>query len=269
MGFPWISLFIDLPIIFSMFHKFILDFPNYFRELENSVLFEPISNGRQGAILVKKDNNLTPIVRSTTQSYYPPMVFKDIHLEIANKIQSIFPNFRFNNALIEKYTNDYKKMGFHSDLSLDLEDDSYIALFSCYRNPNNPNRKLVIKGKEYDTFNETTLEKLLENNSIIIFSTETNRNFLHKIVYDYSVPNDENEWIGITFRLSKTFIYFSNSQPLFYPSNIPLRIISKEEEKSFFKLRSIENNQISPINSTSFYPQLDYTLSYSDLKEPI
>merc|ERR1712070_686 len=105
------------------------------------------------------------------------------------------------------YTNEYTKMGFHSDQDVDLEHGSFIAVFSCYKWPElaSPPRKLVVESKEPGG---GKFEIPLTHNSVVVWSTETNRRFQHKIVLDTAVKPPENQWLGITFRTSKTFVQF-------------------------------------------------------------
>ena len=51
--------------------------------------------------------------------------------------------------MIEIYDSKYCKMGFHTDQSLDLQENSYIGIFSCYNDPTTKDlRKLKVKNKE-------------------------------------------------------------------------------------------------------------------------
>ena len=146
-------------------------------------------------------------------------------------------------------------MGFHTDQSLDLADDSYICLFSCYNNPSTKDiRKLKIKNKT----NNICSEVLLKHNSIVLFSLVTNHEHVHKIVLEENTEN--NLWLGITFRLSKTFVKFTDNIPYLYPDNIILRLANDIEKKEFIKHKGIEN-----IKNNYIYPKIDYTIGISDL----
>jgi len=261
-----------------MFQKFIIENEsNIFNQLENSVEFENINNGRKGTNIVDYKNNLIPIIRTTTIYNNPSQKFKTIHYNIINKIKKMvnIENIEFNNGLIEIYDSNYYKMSYHSDQSLDLEEESYICIFSCYDNPINQ-RTLNIKSKI--TNERSNIE--LENNSLVLFSVKTNSNYLHKIVLNKKEPN--NRWLGITFRMSKTYIYFINEIPYFinineipyfinineipyfYNKNKILRIANEDEKKQFYKLRGEENK------STNFYyPEIDYTISFGDTQQVI
>ncbi len=254
-----------------MFNKYTIDYKeNIFKELSNSIQFENIISGRQGANIVDYNeiNNLIPLVRTTTIYNRPNQKFKPIHYDIINNIKNIsgIPTLQFNNALVEIYDEDYCKMGFHSDQSLDLEEDSYICLYSCYENPEQPienNRKLIIQNK---TTKETS-EIILEHNSFIIFSTKTNQEYVHKIILDRQKCNNKTDislWLGITFRLSKTFIYFKDNTPYFYQTNIPLRLSTYDERREFAKHKGIENQIIG-----YRYPYIDYTISIGDMYNEI
>jgi len=278
-----------------MFDKYTInyDYPtNLFQELATSINFEHITKGRTGANLVNYQNNLVPIVRTTTAYTEPSQKFLSIHHEIIENIKktSGIENLELNNALIEIYDSDYKKMGFHSDQALDLADNSYICLFSCYENPNLPaTRKLVVQQKLNEAQNELQNELnnellsevrdklhdklhyklheslsnqtniLLDHNSVVIFSTETNKKYNHKIIMEDYVG--DNRWLGITFRLSKTFIKFNLIEPYLTSSDKKLRFADQNEVKQFRQYKGLENKKIN----YSYPNDIDYTISLGDL----
>lgn len=146
-------------------------------------------------------------------------------------------------------------MGFHSDQALDLEDNSYIAIYSCYENTQNIKpRKLIIKNKITNELSEINMD----HNSVILFDLETNKKHLHKIIADASDEN--NKWLGITFRLSKTYIQYIDNIPFFYNTNHVLKLANDEEMKRFYKMRSDENKSIN-----YQYPEIHFTVSSSDI----
>jgi hypothetical protein len=235
-----------------MFSKFDMNYKNnLFEELSKSTKFEKLGKGRYGAVLADIHKNVVPIVRTTTKYNNPIQKFSQIHYDIMKNIKDI----NFNNALIEIYDKDYTKMGEHSDQALDLDINSYICLFSCYDNPDTKDiRTLKIKNKITGELSEISLT----HNSIILFSVKTNSNYLHKIVLDKSYADDK--WLGITFRLSKTYIEFVNEIPYFYKTDKKLKLANEEEIKEFYKMRQTENK-----NSVFEYPEINYTISESDL----
>lgn len=242
-----------------MFSKYVINFPhNIFEELLKSTKFEDIVGGRQGSILVDCKDGLIPIVRTTTV-HDKPTRFLPIHYDIIDNIKktSKHPQLEFNNALIEIYDSKYRNMKYHSDHSLDLLEDSYICVFSCYDDPSPMDvRKLKIKEKATGKCSEV----LLEHNSAVMFSVSTNGQYLHKIVLETNKKN--KRWLGITFRLSKTFIKFVNEIPYFHPSGLLLRIANEEERKEFLKHKRLENTNIG-----YKYPEIDYTISAGDTVE--
>ena len=256
-----------------MFNKSILDFPiNLFDELSKSTKFDNITNGRNGAILFDNKNNLVPLVRSTTVYHIPNQKFLPIHYHIIDKIKvsqqlkpsnnieleesSQYNNLEFNNAMIEIYNREYCTMGFHTDQSLDLSENSYICLFSCYDDPTTKNlRKLKIKNR----ITNKCYDILLNHNSIVIFSTDTNRKHLHKIILDESNTTN-NLWLGITFRQSKTFISFNNELPYFVSTGKILTLANENQKKEYFKCRGLENSSIDYT-----YPEINYTISVGDI----
>lgn len=237
-----------------MFQKIILNNEYSFNDLIDNIIFEDICNGRKGAVMVDYKNNMIPIIRTTTKYNNPVQEFNSNHYKLINDIQKLINNYsiNFNNALIEIYNSKYRKMNFHTDQSLDINDDSYICIYSCYNNKI-ANRKLITKNK---TTNEIK-EYLLDNNSIILFSTNINKQYLHKII---SSNNNTNEWLGITFRLSKTFIEFIDEIPYILNNNKKLYMASNDEQKQFMINKSNENKEINYI-----YPETNYTISPSDL----
>lgn len=232
---------------------------NLFEELANSAKFEQLGKGRHGTVLMHVQNNIIPIVRTTTKYNINSQLFKQVHYDIMDRIKKITQqNLYFNNALFEIYDKAYTTMGYHSDQALDLDPDSYICLFSCYNNSETKDvRTLKIKNKLAEKLEETE-EIKLAHNSIVLFSVKTNSNYLHKIILDNSSTNDI--WLGLTFRLSKTFIKFLDEIPYFYKTNRIFKIADQEETKEFYSLRQKENKNIG-----FEYPELNYTISMSDL----
>jgi hypothetical protein len=195
-----------------MFTKIVLDLPhNVHHELAASAPFEDITKGRKGAILIS-DGDHIPLIRSTTNYINPPQPFLPIHRAIIGQIQK-HVCCEFNNAMIEIYTPEYRKMGYHSDLALDLAPHSHIAIFSCYAIFWCTPRKLFVVDKKEGAAGAAPAVIIMEHNSVIVFSTETNCATRHKIVLDSM--RHPADWLGITFRLSKTFIRFVNEIPYF------------------------------------------------------
>lgn len=238
-----------------MFTYKLLDFEyNLFKELCD-VKFENICSGRKGCVLAKINNGVIPLVRTTTNYENPVQSFNKTHIKVINKIKSSFDyEIDFNNALVELYTQKYYKMGFHTDQSLDLQKDSFICLYSCYKNKTQKKdlRKLKIKNKETNDISEV----LLEHNSIVLFSTNTNKKHLHKIILESN--SSDNEWFGMTLRLSKTFIEFKNNYP--FIDNIRLTFATEEQRNEFIMHKRNENKSIK-----YEYPKIYYTISKSDL----
>ncbi|NED02445.1 alpha-ketoglutarate-dependent dioxygenase AlkB [Streptomyces sp. SID6648] len=236
---------------------------NLFAELSESALLEDAGKGRRGAVLTRADaTGGVPLVRTTTRYSTPAQRFRPVHERLAQQIQdSAGLPTGFNNALFEVYTNAYRTMGAHSDQALDLADDSYIAVFSCYRNPEaGPPRKLIFASK--DTERET-FEIPLTHNSVVTFSIASNRRLKHRIVLDSPGEAEENEWLGLTFRTSKTSVRFRDGHA-YLPEGARLLLADDEQRSEFYRLRRRENQE------TDFaYPPLTYTISDSDLMQPL
>lgn len=250
--------------ISEKFIKLNINIQNIFEDFEQKTLFDQITIGRIGSISVDTKNGTIPIIRSTTNYNTPTQYFSKLHYHIIEEIKKEMNrvyqinNLEFNNAMNEIYNSQYYKMGFHSDQSIDLADNSYICIFSCYENPNkNTNvRKIIVQKKDDKT---DCAEIILENNSVVIFSTDTNEQYIHKIVMDYDIKN-ENRWLGITFRLSKTFIHFIDDIPYFCDRNVQLKLATDDERKQFMRNKHTENSKICKDDAI-----IDYTLSIGDL----
>ncbi len=241
-----------------MFEKINIDTDaDVFDKLYKSTVFEDIGKGRKGAIIVDCVDDLIPIIRTTTKYQNPCQKFLPIHRLIIDKIQEkTTKNVAFNNAMIEIYDQSYRTMKFHSDQALDLSDDSYICLFSCYEQSSEKNlRSLNIKNKETSECSEI----VLENGSVVLFSKATNHKFLHQIVLKSALVS-ANRWLGITFRLSKTFVKIVDNVPYIYPTTTVLRMADEQEQNEFYKHKSKEN-----LCTEYTYPQITYSISKSDL----
>ncbi|REC61645.1 hypothetical protein DRF65_14430 [Chryseobacterium pennae] len=258
---------------FAEFHTITLPTDqNLFNELIHSADFETTGKGRLGNHLVDVQDENIPVVRTTTRFTTPAVTFSPLHHRLVAEINDTLlanhieiPVQSFNNALIEVYDSSYSKMGFHSDQALDLEENSFIALFTSYERPDELKeshlRKLVIK----DKITEEESEIILHHHSVVLFAIETNKRFQHKIILNVP-PNsiiNHNKWLGITFRTSKTHIRFRNGKP-YLSTGEPLILANTDQESEFFKLRGRENRELD-----FAYPDLQYTISNADLLVPI
>lgn len=235
----------------------------HFDELRESIRFEQVGKGRLGTVLVRPNEaGHVPLVRTTTPYTVAPCCFRPVHERLARLIQkSASLGREFNNALIEVYTNEYTSMGSHSDLALDLAEESHIALFSHYKFPDQakPLRKLVVESK---LPGGETFEIPLAHNSVVVFSVATNRRFRHKIVLERTAKTPENEWLGITFRTAKTFVRFDEEAACF-ADGTRLMLASDDERRAFFRMRRRENAELD-----FGYSSPTYTLSESDRMRP-
>lgn len=243
-----------------MFYEFNVYFEeNPFNKLSCSATFEDICIGRKSCNLVNCDNYLIPLVRTTTNYVNKSEHFKQIHYDLIDKIKESVNicDLSFNNAMIEIYDNMYTNMRYHTDQSLDLDPNSYICIFSCYENNLcNQFRKLKIKEKNTNNHKEI----LMGHCSVVLFSVDTNLKHLHKIMLEN--PSEQNRWLGITFRLSKTLIDFKNKIPYFYGTSKVLKLADENERNNFMKYKKQEN-----LSNDYVYPEIDYTVSFSDLLE--
>jgi hypothetical protein len=208
-------------------------------------------------VLVQADSSGIPIVRTTTPYRAAAQPFRPIHDRLAQHIgESGSVPLPFNNALVELYTNAYGSMKRHSDQAQDLADGSCIAVYSCYRDPEIPSRRLLVQPKG----SGAGFELPLEHGRVVVFSLDTNRQFTHAIALRARAA--DNEWLGITFRTSKTRLRFVDGHPTL-PSGARLTLASEEESRKLFKMRRRENEETSFV-----YPAVSYTLSESDLLPP-
>lgn len=240
---------------------------NLFAELSESALLEDVGKGRRGATLARIDEaGGVPLVRTTTRYGSPTQCFRAVHERLAQQIQVRAElSVGFNNALIESYTNAYTTMGFHSDQALDLADDSFIAVYSCYQNPEaGPPRKLIFESKGSGEGSDgERFEIPLAHNSVVAFSVNSNRRLKHKIVLDAPGRAADNLWLGVTFRTSKTYVRFRDGNA-YLPQGARLTAADEEQRAAFYQLRRRENKETDFV-----YPSLTYTISESDLMPPV
>ncbi len=236
---------------------------NLFAELSAATQWEDLGKGRRGAVLTRIDEaDGVPLVRTTTRYGSPALRFRAVHERLAHEVQERAAlSVGFNNALIESYTNAYTTMGSHSDQALDLADDSFVAVFSCYEHPEaGPPRKLIFEPKESEG---EKFEIPLTHDSVVAFSVGSNRRLRHKIVLEKPVPAADNPWLGVTFRTSKTFVRFRDGHA-YLPQGARLMPADDEQRREFYRLRRRENSETDFV-----YPPLTYTISESDLMPPV
>jgi hypothetical protein len=231
---------------------------NPFDALLAAVRFDDVTKGRRGTVLVKVDERGVPIVRTTTAYRAPAQPFRELHDRLADEIRARGSlAHAFNNALVEHYTRAYATMKRHSDQALDLADASSIAVYSCYRDPRQPSRRLLVTPKDRGA----TFEVPMDHDSVVTFSLDTNRRFTHAIALRANAP--DNDWLGITFRTSRTFVRFAGDGPPTLPDGARLTLADEDQRRDFFQMRRRENDE------TSFtYPPISYTISESDLMPP-
>ena len=233
-------------------------------ELLASVRWEEVREGRRGGILVNPAAERgVPIVRSTDRYQGAAQRFGAVHRRLARAVERRAGlGTAFNNAMIEHYTNAYRKMGAHSDMALDLAEGSSIALVSLYRDPEvaeRAPRTLVVTSKEVEG---ETFEIPLRHGSVVVWSLETNRRFRHKIVLSGQPP--ENDWVGVTLRTSGTFI--RHAEGATFEDGRPLAWVTDREDeraKTLYKLRGQENREVD-----FEWPRIDCTLSRHDTLPP-
>ncbi|MFJ1754088.1 hypothetical protein [Kitasatospora sp. NPDC088134] len=238
--------------------------PGLFAELLGSAELEELGKGRRGTVLTRPDaTGAVPLVRTTTRYGAPARTFRPVHERLARQIRELaaLPD-EFNNALLECYTSAYTTMGAHSDQALDLAEESHIAVFSCYRDPEaGPPRTLRVEPKEPDGGGR--FEIPLDHHSAVIFSVAANRRLKHRIVLDAPAPAPDNQWLGVTFRTSKTLLRYRDGQA-HLPSGARLTLADEEQQREFYRLRRRENTE-----PDFRQPAPTYTVSASDLLPPV
>ncbi|MGW0119691.1 hypothetical protein [Streptomyces sp. NPDC003327] len=239
-----------------------------FAELSAATRWEDVGKGRRGAVLTRVDETGgVPLVRTTSRYGGPAQRFRPVHERLARRVQQAagLP-VGFNNALVETYTYAYRTMGAHSDQALDLADGSFVAVFSCYRDPEtDPPRKLVFETKEPDGGGSggERVEIPLVHHGVVAFSLDTNRRLRHRIVWDAPGRAADNPWLGVTLRTSKTLLRFRDGEP-YLPQGAPLTAADEDQRRAFYRLRRRENDETDFV-----YPPLTYTVSESDLMPPV
>lgn len=183
-----------------------------FDTLAEGVAFEHVGRGRDVAVLFRElGDSRVPVVRTMARYSQPSQPFTGCVGALAD---AVFATGRLavplNNAMAEIYDRDYRTMGFHSDMALDLDPASHIAIFSVYDSPppSGAIRDLVIVDKA--TGADTLLP--LAPRTVTLFSVQDNAQFLHKIVLRAppSPAADSVRWLGVTLRTSMTVVRFGS-----------------------------------------------------------
>lgn len=233
---------------------------NLFGTLIHSVYWENRPKGVKIAVISCSDTeDHIPIVRTTSMYDTPAQHFVPIHEEIIEHIKTAsgIATLRLNHATCEIYDYQYRTMKYHTDQALDIAPNSYICLFSCYEDEEEAHtRHLKIQSKE--TKEESMVE--LSHNSCVLFSDAVNQAHVHKIEAAGVGSNAGGRWMGLTFRLSKTFVKFIDGVPRFTGNNLELRMASEEEQRDFYRSKGKENS-----STDHTYPEIYYTISRSDL----
>jgi len=255
-----------------------------FQELNVASVFSSVTKGRKGGIVVDPiwlsragsgggdvDDDLrefVPIMRSTTSYNSAPKRFASIHRQlvgaIRERLSGSLGDVRFNNLMVETYDCRYRKMGWHTDQSLDLQDGSFIALFSCY---NNPETKCLRTLNIRDKISGDEKAITLAHNSLVVFDTRLNSRHVHQIILAPEVPCDTEDdtntlWTGVTLRLSKTFL--ENGTPRALDGTV-FHLATAQERGQLLVYKGLENKTADFV-----YPAgIDYTLDPGDFMKVI
>ena len=235
---------------------------DWFARLSEGVYWERVTKGREGAVLLARTpDGSAPIVRSTTKYRRPHQRFTSVHQDLLTAVAEHAPGLCFNNALIERYTSQYRTMGAHSDQALDLDDDSYICLYSCYSQPGVDTRLLVVTDKV--SGEEQVL--VLGHCTAVLFSVQDNARYRHRIVAE-GISSNDCVWLGVTLRCSKTVVHYSDGKAHMEGQELIL-FPTKDDEREFYKQRGLENRCVcaSPYSAAV----ASCTISPSDLMAPL
>jgi hypothetical protein len=241
---------------------------NFFKPLFEKCKLESICPGRYGAISVEpREKGTYPIVRTTSQYHEAPTFFTSEIKLLRHIVQTETKSssLDFNNAMVEMYDYKYYKMGKHTDITLDLEDNSWICLFTCYNHPNPKPQDLRLL-RTYNKITQKEESIVLKHNFFVLFSTKTNQTHVHHIVLPTNAKVFSfTKWLGVTMRMSKTFVQTSDKIPMFVHLQKPLRLATAHERTMFNNMKHQENTQTDFIYP---YSEIDFCLSPSDFFEP-
>ena len=224
---------------------------NPFQILENSVKWEEFSKGRKLAVLHRPTQlgvagaEAVPLIRTTTIYQNPSQSFQLIHetiIEAINRIVSNVKHCQFNNAMLEIYDERYQTMKFHTDQALDIDANSYIAIYSCYENESEASpRILTVRNKS--TSDEFMIQ--LNHNTTFLFSADFNQKNVHKIEAQKG-ESKGSRWMGLTLRLSKTFVSFDEKRVPHIElssssSRKELTLANEQQQQAFYRYKGLEN----------------------------
>ena len=247
-----------------------VDSSDMFTSLRDGVAFESVCTGRKGAVLLAHTpDGSAPMVRSTTKYERAHQRFRSAHAGLSSDIALAFamPSLVFNNALVEEYTWQYRTMGMHCDQALDLVDDSFICLFSCYSNPEDPDcdvRQLVIR----DKVSSKELIVQLAHCSAVLFSVADNARFVHQIVPTVrECCGRSTTWLGVTFRCSKRAVMYVGGKAYLETGRELLLLRTRALAVEFYKQRRLENGALAKFEYDKEAEHV--TVSPSDMFPPV
>jgi hypothetical protein len=148
----------------------------------------------------------------------------------------------------------------HQDQSQDLSNKSIICLYSCYNDQNTTNVRTL---RVQNTTTKEVQDVPLAHLSLTMFSTDFNNEHTHQIILETDKLCSNTLWLGITFRLSKTWLEMTDAGVVLSASKKLLRIANKDEKRLLYLQKAKQNKQGTP------YPDFDFTLSFSDVVPPI
>jgi len=233
-------------------------YDSLFKSFSQSIALESLAPTRQVANLaVSTSAGHVPIVRTTTSYKHAIQPFPPAFLALRTAISEAIAtqtghDTSHNNAMVELYNPEYSKMGFHTDQAQDLAEESYICIFSCYEGGtlevNEPPRILVVKDKRTETIKEIPMR----HGECIVFSTATNAAHVHKIVGG----GCRRRWLGVTMRMSKTFVERRGNELYFVESGKLLRHATAEDVVEMRRCKGRENRE-----EDYLWPDMDFTIS--------
>jgi hypothetical protein len=246
-----------------MFSQHMIDLgPKTFEVLAQPEHLTQAARGRRGGLLVHVENEEVPLLRSSS-AFDSPCLFSECHYQLMQRIREVEAAALFNNAMIEMYDANYTTMGFHTDCGLDLAPGTFIALFSCYNDPDAVDNYRTLHIRNKTTNEETKLT--LHHNSVVLWSVEANKQHVHSIILEAAAPSKKVAWLGLTLRCSKTFVRFDEDRvPRLIASNKVLHLASVQEKHALFRQKGAENRLVE----FDYNDGIDFTVSPGDLVCP-
>jgi alkylated DNA repair dioxygenase AlkB len=250
-----------------------------FNELLSEVSWgKMIQNGSEASRLVAfqgipshdedNDQDWMPLFRKPGDVFPKITPMTPIVAQIHSHLQRVGGGLSFNHVVIQYYPTGQEGVSEHSDKTLDIEQESYIANYSLGATRVFQIRSKVKKAKD-------CFPVPMRNNSMFLLGPQTNRQFWHSVKADHRPPEEKSideslhngQRISLVFRKIATFIStdqkWMKGQGTGVGNNeLAISVTDSEEEKRELYLAFSRENKLSDYSWEEIYEKGFSVLNY-------